>query len=239
MEVMHRAIVKSRTLRALPGEMTNERINGATLPVKIETARRAIAACTDLPELLQYRDQAEGLAAAVRVMKNVGPEMIRQANELMADAWRKGGELLAAYSSVHTLKTEKGHQGFRGIDVSPRVRVANSLGLQRKEVQAMVRIYRAPREELSRVVRSTRNLEAAARKMPPTQKSRGVTHSDALRGILRGTNGSSGIGNIKTQCTAVLAAGDFKYLTPDERKVVKAKITEIMELLDEMDRLCK
>lgn len=63
MEVMRNAVVKTRTLKPLPGEITSQRINDATLPVKIEAARRAIAECTDLPELLRYKSQAEGLAA--------------------------------------------------------------------------------------------------------------------------------------------------------------------------------
>lgn len=40
-------------------------------------------------------------------------------------------------------------------------------------------------------------------------------------------------------CLRRMDLSNFKHLQPDERKVVKAKITEIMELLDEMDRLCK
>jgi len=108
MEVMHRAIIKNRALKPLPSEITSQRINGAILPVHIESARHALALCTTLDVWKPYREKVEMLAAAVRAMKEVGPEMIRNVNEMMADAWRTGGELLSQYSNAVSTTNVKG-----------------------------------------------------------------------------------------------------------------------------------
>lgn len=236
MKVGSKAVMKFRDTKPLPSEITDERVNNATLPVKIETARRAIAACTDLPELLRYRDQAEGLAAAVRTMKQVGPEMIRNANCLMADAWRKGGELLGAYSNVgpHT----GGLNG--GSTRSARTRVAAELGLSAAEVSNLVRVAKAPLQAVHTAAQKTRNLHIAAKVMPTVSgKKSALRYSTAVREVFGG-GVASNLGLVSVlSVLRCLDLANFKLLTVDERKVVKAKITEIVELLDEMDRLCR
>lgn len=233
MEVMHRAIVKSRTLKPLPGEITNQRINDATLPVKIEAARRAIAECIDLPELLRYKSQAEGLAAAVRTMKEVGPAMIRSANEMMADAWRKGGELLSAYSSLAKNK------GNGGKTPSPRSILTKELGITKTEEYAMIRIAAAPKPAVYSAVQTSKNIGLVSRQLPAVVTIGGqgrAPRSDTMRSIY----GQGMVGLVPAlQAVRRVPLGAFKQLTPDERKDVKAKITEIVELLDEMDRLCR
>lgn len=229
-EVMHRAVIKTRTLRPLPGEITVTRVNNAILPIHLETARKAIAACTTLPELLTYKDKVEGLAAAVRTMKHVGPEMIKAANEMMADAWRKGGELLSQYSNVFVPIPNT-----RGRGISDRLKVTRSLGLKRPEATDMVRVYKAPATQAYAAAQKSRNLGAVSRMMPIVHKHTGVTYSTALRSIL----GRAGLG-LSPVLTSLrrLDLDQFQHLTPDERKVVKKKIVEIQELLDQMDQLC-
>lgn len=223
--------MKFRDTKPLPSEITDERVNNATLPVKIETARRAIAECRDLPELLRYRDQAEGLAAAVRTMKQVGPEMIRAANCLMADAWRKGGELLSAYSGVS--------KGGRTPNVmSLRHQIARDVGLSAQDTSHMVRVHKAPVESIYAAAQNSRRLSKVAARLPRLGRAPPNTYSDSARAILKGSFGSNGL----TQAAGIIRNIDianFKLLTPEECKVVKAKITEIVELLDEMDRLCR
>lgn len=218
----------------LPTTITPARINAATLPTVISAAQQAIARCTDLPQLLEYRDKAEGLAAAVRIMKNVGPDMVRKANEMMADAWRKGGELLSQYSNVAT--SVKG--GRRGqIEPSARGKISRELGLDLRDATQMVRIYSAPEDIVYARVQKSRHLKRVAEGLPPADTRGYVSHgrqpySDGLRAIMIPlTTGASGVKRVPLD--------KFSQLEPDERKVVKAKITEIMELLDEMDRLCK
>lgn len=234
MEVMHRAVIKSRALKPLPSEITNERINGAILPVHIEAARTAIALCTSLPELLKYKSQAEGLAAAVRTMKEVGPEMIRAANEMMADAWRKGGELLSQYSGKSIVeRTPKGNNIIKN-HRSPRRVIAESMGLKSHDADAMVRLSKASESQVYSAVKLSRNVRLAAQRVPAVNATAQMraSLSDSLRPIMRHLS-------VARWESEQISLESVKQLTPDERKVVKGKITEIMELLDEMDRLCR
>lgn len=244
MEVMHRAVIKNRALKPLPGEITSTTINGATLPVKIEAGRRAIAACTDLPELLRYKSQAEGLSAAVRIMKDVGPEMIRAANEMMADAWRKGGELLSQYSGS-ALGKGTGAGKTAGLAKSPRRKIIDELGMHPRHASQMVRISQAPRVSVTKALERNSSLDTVGNAMPRVS-TRGqycnAEYSHGLKKILGlvvpGEPRQDGL-NRALGALRSIPLDVFKQLQPDERKVVKAKITEIMELLDEMDRLCK
>lgn len=247
MEVARNAVMKMRTLRPLPGEITNERIRDAALPLKIEAARNAIAKCTDLPELLQMKSQAEGLAAAVRVMKEVGPEMIRAANCLLADAWRKGGELLSQYSSTPSarpdpknFKRKKNGQiidnGTKGGGTAPSPRgvVMRELGIDQHEASSMVRIAAAPKEAVDRAVQESRHIRMVGQMLPRTSKK----YLDRPKRSPDATAVMSLIAGIKTLCNRTLTR-PIKDLAADERKAVKDKIVEIQELLDEMDRLCR
>lgn len=218
----------------LPTTITHTRINAATLPTVISAAQQAIARCTDLPQLLEYRDKAEGLAAAVRIMKNVGPDMVRKANEMMADAWRKGGELLSQYSKSPPTNPS-GHRN----GLSPRGVITKELKLNEHEAHSMLRVAAASKTKVYAAMKHTQSLYRVADSMPPINPritGRNKTYTDNVRSIV-------GVGSVGL--TAAFGAlkridfSNFKQLAPDERKVVKAKITEIMELLDEMDRLCK
>jgi hypothetical protein len=245
MEVMHRAIVKSRSLKPLPGEITNQRINDATLPVKIEAARRAIAECTDLPELLRYKSQAEGLAAAVRTMKEVGPAMIRSANEMMADAWRKGGELLSQYSGNPIANRKSGEKGrpAGGSSASPRAIVVQTLGLSQNDSERMVRVAKAPKPLVYKAVQHSASLQRVSKACPPIGRNapRKSASSDAYKNIMGGHIEGQAVKGLLDHCRGIrqLPLDQFQHLAPDERKIVKAKITEIVEILDEMDRLCR
>lgn len=217
-----------------PPSISRESINEATLPAKIETARRAIAQCTDLPELLMYKSQAEGLAACVRVMKHIGPEMIRNANCLVADAWMKAGELLKQYSNV---AENLGYQ--RGRSLSDRITHAAELGLTKSQANNLVRIAAAPRPFVHELIQQSSSLRKIAEQTPVVYSGVGKTrHSDALSLILRGPAMNCGL-NIVVTALKKIELSKFHELIPDERKIVKAKITEAMELLDEMDRLCR
>lgn len=240
MEVMKNAVIKTRTLKPLPGEITNEAINGATLPVKIESARRAIAECTDLPELLRYKSQAEGLAAAVRTMKEVGPELIRAANEMMADAWRKGGELLSQYSNVVQPLPAEQRKGKGGTAITPRGKISRELGLTPTETSSLVRAASTPLDTLYSVVQNKHSLAGVAKSLPRVDERKYKKAKDftgSLR-IILGTGGQMGLqgalGHVRSVDLQIV-----KHLTSDERKVVKAKIIEIQELLDEIDRFCR
>jgi hypothetical protein len=233
-----------RDLGSLPTNITTQRINSAVLPVKIEAARTAISKCTDLAELLAYKDQAEGLAAAVRTMKHIGPEMIRQANEMMADAWRKGGELLRQYSSAAkvSLKHKDGKIAGTTREISPRYKIARDLGLNDKETLNLVRVAAAPKETVYAATHKSQSLEKVSNSLPRINThGQYRTYGEAIKNILQGRATSGGNNGLLASLAAIkrIDLDNFKRLTTDERKTVKAKITEFLEVLDEMDRLCR
>ena len=161
--VMQRAVVKYRPTRPLPSEISSERVNAATLPMKVEAARLAIARCEDLSELLKYKEQAEGLAAAVRIMKSIGPEMIRSVNEMVMDAWRKGGEILLRYKGDST--PGRGDRK-RGRVKSPRAIAAEEAGLSGEELLALTRLAAAPISAAYLAAEKSSDLRRAAQRVP-------------------------------------------------------------------------
>ena len=233
---MQRAVVKYRPTRPLPSEISSERVNAATLPMKVEAARLAIARCEDLSELLKYKEQAEGLAAAVRVMKTIGPEMIRSANEMVVDAWRKGGELLLRYKGgvIPARGDRKG-----GSAKSPRGIAAADAGLSSREASELTRLAAAPISAAYLAAEKSSNLRYAALRVP-ARTSRGRTAHSATLAAVFGNSLENPHGLITVLSTLKrIPLGAFSSLPPEERKLVKSKIVEIMEVLDEMDRLCR
>ena len=231
---MRRAVVKYRPTRPLPSEISSERVNAATLPMKVEAARLAIARCEDLSELLKYKEQAEGLAAAVRVMKTIGPEIIRSANEMVVDAWRKGGELLLRYKGG-VIGSRKG-----GNAKSPRVIAAGEAGLSPNEVLALTRLAAAPISAAYLAAEKSSYLRRAAQCVPVRCPGLGrAAHSATLVAVFgNNQNGAAGLTTVLSTLKRI-PLGAFSSLPPEERKLVKSKIVEIMEVLDEMDRLCR
>jgi hypothetical protein len=89
---------KAPKFKPLPGELTPAVINGATLPVKVEAAKRAIAACCDLSELLTWKDKLAALAAAAKMARM--PEMARDVNRVHKEAIFRMGEILLQYKAT-------------------------------------------------------------------------------------------------------------------------------------------
>ena len=237
-KLMSRAVIKTRALKPLPGEITPAATNTAILPIRIEAIRKAVANCTELPEWKQYQKQADALAAMIRTIKEVGPEMVRKANELVADAWRKGGELLEQYSGAQKVTNAGKGLGFR-VELSPRRQVAKSLGLSKAETSALTRIARATEEQVYRAVTKSQGLGKVAMLVPSTRIRRGgrLAYTDAMKAVM-GTETTRGLSVIHWTLTTMSLA-PFKDLCPNERKIVKTKIVEMQEILDEMDRLCR
>lgn len=243
MRVMQRAVIEYRDTKPLPSTVTDVAVRGATLPTKIEAARRAIAECVDLPELLRYQDQAQGLAAAVRVMKSVAPEMVANANRMCKEAILRMGQLLLEYSGEkesHGTKMQSGCRVPIPPTHSPRSLVAMAHGIHINVKTEAVRVASAPKSVIRKILESDDippNSRSMAQAAPRTRAPIKPGYGDAMRLIMRKSQGHG----LVYACMGLrnIDLGAFAQLTPDERKVVKAKICEIMELLDEMDRLCK
>jgi hypothetical protein len=89
---------KQPKFKPMPSELTPAVINGATLPVKVEAAKRAIAACCDLSELLTWKNKLAALAAAAKIARM--PEMARDVNRVHKEAIFRMGEILLQYNGT-------------------------------------------------------------------------------------------------------------------------------------------
>jgi hypothetical protein len=239
--------LKSPRLSPLPTSITSTDIRAAALPQKIEAARRAIANCVDLAELLLYRDQAQGLAAAVKVMKYVAPEMVANANRMCKEAIVRLGELLLQYSNAHQMVTSDSvvRSDGRRFAIKPgpsaRATIAKEHGISRSTMTAVARIASADRSVIERVLANdaiSADAGKIAMRMPLVAQGCGAPKiSDAMRSIMGGRGNAGGLSKA-TWMLKTIPLESFDGLMPDERKVIKARIVALRELLDEMGSLC-
>lgn len=223
--------------KPMPGELTAERIREATLPVKVETARRAIAACGDLSELLTWKDKLAALAAAARMAKM--PDMARDVNRVHKEAIFRMGELLLQYKTT-------GASRSRGVP-SERYRAAESVGIGYGLVGSVTRVAAAPKAVRERILSDDRipaNATIMARNAPKRLTRAGYKKdSDAAVRIFQGItrlesmtkNGGSqkGLTSIAVNLRAVPLA-NFCDLTPEENQRAKKLVVEMQEILDAM-----
>lgn len=245
------AVFKAPALKPLPGELTPSAIREAVLPVKIVAMSQAIAKCTELPELLNYKKTVDGLAAAARTIKHEIPEQVAMLNRTAKEAVFRMGELLLTYNGTgktYIVKNTGKHARNVGhvprVEESERSKVARSVGISRSTITAAARLAAAPADVRASILRNDK-ISAGAQQMSRSvspRTSRGTQHrtSDKLGLILHGREHFAAIrGRGLTDVLAVLRGvplDAFADLTPEERKAVKAKIVECQELLDEMDR---
>jgi hypothetical protein len=224
--------------KPMPGELTPAVINGATLPVKVEAAKRAIAACCDLSELLTWKDKLAALAAAAKMARM--PEMARDVNRVHKEAIFRMGELLTSYSNV------AGSTGRIRVK-SERSRVIRHLGISPDISSAAVRLQAAPIEVKRMLLENDKVAPSAIRMVqnravPKIRKDLGKSaHSDAARLLFQGVSRDGvkarGLG-LHDAATSLRGVGLnlFAELTPEEKQRAKKLIVEMQEILDEMDR---
>ena len=142
-------VFRQPKFKPLPGELTPAVINGATLPVKVEAAKRAIAACCDLSELLAWKDKLAALAAAEMARM---PEMARDVNRVHKEAIFRMGEILLQYKA--------GVPGFRvkgSKEKSERIKLAESVGINPTLSKQATRLASAPLAIRERVLLNRRD----------------------------------------------------------------------------------
>ncbi len=227
--------------KPMPGELTPAVISGATLPVKVEAAKRAIAACCDLSELLTWKDKLAALAAAAKMAKM--PELSRDVNRVHKEAIFRMGEILLQYKgkqySVGIKRTEKGP--------SERSNVQTQLGIPAWVGASAVRLAASPAEVRARVLTDdsiTPNLVRMVRHAPPRlNNKRGIalSYSDAARAFFSGisdvthTRNQAGL----SQSVAALRKTPLDLipqLTAKEKQHARKIVVEMQEILDEIDR---
>lgn len=226
-------------LMPLPTSITDESVRSAILPVKIEAARRAIAECNDLPELLRYRDQVEGMSAAINVMKHVAPEIVASVNLMCKEAFLKLGDLLLEFRGrpvgCGRSRQNKGP--------TPRTEVLEKLNIPRHIANTATRFAGAAPEIRSAILEDDSiksNPTAIRSAVPASQKGRAPS-SFAYSALMHGEDKSRG--GLR-RVLEILEATDLQQFRSgifvmDEKKRIRKTLTAISDLVDEMDRLLK
>lgn len=224
---------------ASPAGLSASEFNTELLPTKIEAARRAISECSNLPELWAYLEQAEMLAATVRTMRDIAPEIVRGVNALVVDAWRMGGKLLLAISSRPVPRTD----GRSGCGKSPRSIASEAAGITSYQVSAMIRIAQADHDELMALAGRSLSLSKVSRNLltaPPSTRGP-VRFSRALLHVLgsKHTFGSNHRGlNEAARNLRSINVKEIGRLRDFERSIVRKRVLECQKILDKIDGRC-
>lgn len=236
---------KQPKFKPLPGELTPAVINGATLPVKVEAAKRAIAACCDLSELLTWKDKLAALAAAAKMARM--PEMARDVNRVHKEAIFRMGEILSQYNGEPVVK--KGH---RRVCRSERTLVGIAAGIQPSAASRAVRLSQAPKDIRERILADDR-IPAHVTRMsrltprmgnPRSNQSLSIRDTDAAAAVFSGISpenralaktGNLGL-NAAIRALRTLDISLISQLTPEEKQRARKYVVEMQEILDEIDR---
>jgi hypothetical protein len=247
--MMNVVTFKAPKFKPLPGELTSAVINGATLPVKIGIAQRAIAACCDLSELLTWKDKLAALAAAAKMARM--PELSRDVNRVHKEAIFRMGEILLTYKTdarteITTNKNNRTGKQVRHI-LSERGAAASAAGLSRHEASNAARAAQAPRavrEQLLQddaVAPNARRLAALSpRRVPPRKGDR----SDAAALLFSGLSSlqlkqksATGRGLMAAaHALRSISADKIVGLTSEEKQRARKLVVEMQEILDDIDR---
>lgn len=213
----------------------------AQLPLRVEAARRALAECVDLSELLNWKDKAAAIAAAAKAAKL--PDIARDARRLQKEALLRLGQLLSEYGGGSDQTGRVGSAPGR----SERRLAADAAGVPVRYIAQVVRFAKAPAKQREAILSND--------KIPPhpirmvtnlprvSKRGQGLRRSDMYDLIVNGNprtggarfNGLNAVANSMHKIAALSIVG----LALDEKKIVRAKITEIAELLDAIDEACK
>jgi hypothetical protein len=246
-------VFKEPKFKPMPGELTPAVINGATLPVKVEAAKRAIAACCDLSELLTWKDKLAALAAAAKMARM--PEMARDVNRVHKEAIFRMGEILLQYKG-HGIRWGQKADGSKkaikgGCGKSERAKAATHAGIDLRAASMAVRVASAPaviREKILEEDSIPPQVHVMARSTPRRTKISGIAkaqeNSDMAMLFFSGYSREhlltkSGSSRGFTGAASALRCVDLASvacLTPEEKQRARKIIVEMQEILDEIDR---
>lgn len=231
-------------LKPLPPSITPQIQRDAQLPMRLEAAKRAIAECFDLSELMNWKDKAAAIAAAAKVAKM--PELARGANRVCKEALLRLGQLLNEYNNV----VPRTHDAAGRIVMScasPRTAAGLKAGLSKTTITCATRIAAAP-TKIARALIDDERVPPIAKvmaKLMPARAAKGTFRRHDSR-LVTVTQGVDEFGRRRTPgLNGALAAvrnvplNLVRALAPDEKKLVRTKVAEIMELLDAIDEAAK
>jgi len=127
-------------------------VRGASLPVRYEAARSAIAACDRLDECQDWADKAAALASYAKQAND--DELVHMATRIQLRAVRRCGELLRAIEPSPGGRPSE----TRGGDPPSlsRSQAAHDAGLSRDQKRTALRVAAVPEEEFERAVEAER-----------------------------------------------------------------------------------
>jgi hypothetical protein len=223
-------VFREPKLKPLPPSITREQMQGAQLPVRLERARQAIAECYDLSELLTWKDQAAAICAAAKASKM--PELAKGANRVCKEALLRLGQLLSSYKS--------GHPGRGNKTKSPRSEAALAAGVSLQAVSTAVKLAQSPQNVRDTVLSDDSvTVSKVPRKLARLYpKNRSNHRSDAYTSVMGGGLQGKGFNQAMLNLRRIDLA-DVQALAPDEKKMVRAKVTEAMERLDAIEEALK
>ena len=233
-------VFREPRFKPLPGELTPSLIREATLPVKVEAAKRAIAACCDLSELLTWKDKLAALAAAAKMARM--PEMARDVNRVHKEAIFRMGEILLQYNAESIVMSGAGSKR------SERREAAEAAGVPKNTAIRAARLASAPREIRERLLADDKIPASAASMTTPrwvprsnsVRSTKLAQNSDAANLFFRGINEdghrkNAGL-NSAVSIMRALPLDLARELTPEEKQRARKLVVEMQELLDEVDR---
>jgi hypothetical protein len=226
--------------KPMPGELTPAAVSEALLPVKITKLRQAVAACTNLPELLRYKRAIDGLAAAAKTLTKELPEAAKDLRRVQKETIFKLGDLLNEYNGVSVSQKP-----------SDRRKAIDSLGIPLKIAGNAARLASAS-AKVRREIITTENIKISNmhRAAPPRPGSTGkikpaVYGTDAASLVFMGQTveslraADSGHKGLVPALRALrgVDASNAIHMTPAEKERAREMVNEMQEILDEVDRL--
>lgn len=222
-------VFREPKIKPLPPSITKEKMQAAQLPARLERVKQALAECYDLSELLMWKDQAAAICAAAKAAKM--PDIAKGANRVCKEALLRLGQLLSRYSSVQSGRTK-----------SDRRKAIDAAGTNPEVAKTAVRLATTPKQIREAVLSDDSITANYARigqvlaRRDPRGSNGGVVRSDAYVKVMSGSTIASSHG--LTTAVSSLRNIDLAFvraLEPDEKKMVRAKVTEAMELLDAIE----
>jgi hypothetical protein len=232
-------VFREPKLKPLP-IAAQDKMRDTPLLVRLQTAKTAIEACYDLSELLRWKDQAAAIAAAAKAAKM--PDIAKGANRICKEALLRLGQLLLTYSGV----ANKDPSAKRGRSPSDRARTVEQAGISEFVAVSATRFAAAPSDVIQRVLDEDRipaSPNTLVRNLPRRASGKTRLGGALSDWVLYGRDQFGRTQGMGLSQTAVhlrrLDMAAIREMPADEKNIVRAKVIEVIELLDAIEEACK
>lgn len=217
--------------KLLPME-AQKKMKDVALPEKLERARQAVAACTDLSELMGWHDQTAAIAAAAKAAKM--PDIAKGALRIQKEAMAALGAILSRYSSA-TVRG-KGRQ----LEKSERRIVADAAGIPVNLRTAATSLAALPDKQKKAIIENEKITAEPTRVQAIVVATRSGKTFNLFRWVMRGVDeygerlNHQGLNGLAR--TARLIREEMsRQFTLSEKSQIRQKVAEIEFSLKEID----